>query len=723
MFDVIKRLFMKRGAAVEEVSLQVIQALCDHQRPMLRTEDLERLHNTHSELQKDLEATRNEARRISDQLSSELERARMRVAIISDSLMDPLLCVDAEGIIVSSNQTVERILGYTAADLREKPVSQLLETQLPLEHCAAAYMKWVASHKPAHMSECRDLYRDFIKSPDGSMLNRTMRVEVKTRNGSLLPAELYLNIFNVESEEVSSTLFLLIFRDVTEHEAAVSEAEKMRRMHTSLISTIPNPVFQKDDQLRFSASNQAFEQFVRMQQSEIIGCTNQEVFPQDVAVALDSVEKGLQDGSLTGRQVVKTHIYTPRMDIQRDVMLYCAAVHTNSGVFRGLVSTFVDLSELALTQKLKDTLIANIPAPVYYLDSALKYVACNDRYLALVGRDRTEVIGNTREAVLTCGPGTLLEFYRHKDFEAVTSGVGSQVYETQVCNSHTGDMRDIILYRSIMRDANGGFEGIIAIVTDVSEIRSVQRFHQRIFESSPLPTFYKDANLTYVTCNDLYARWFAVDKAVFPGRTREQVVSHVISTLGQDPVKSARLAEAQPHIQNLITAHKQNDEKLKASTSSCVSVFELPTWSFELNELRNVVFYTYALVGPKGFEGLICNMVDVTSLRRAEQFKVDVLSSIPVPACLCSEAGVVEACNFAFLGLVELGSESAVVGLRMESSELRVLFNPDTTPVTYINNTTNYRVVVKGVAYNVLKTPLSNTDQTAYLFIELETLP
>lgn len=728
MFSSIARLF-KRPLKTEAASvhLKVVRAMCDVQRPMLRREDLERINQTHQDLQKDIEDTRDQARQLAQNLSSELELAKMRVSIISDSLMDPLISVDVNGCVVSTNQTVERILGFSASDLLHNSIQHLLDGSfdcVKFKEEALRYTTYLKHYNPTNIVEYRDLYRDYIKTSPDTILNKTNSVTCVTRTGQLLPAEMYCNIFNVDCTSMDSIIFLVVFKDNSEVVAATSEVEELTQFQLTLLSALPNPVFYKDAAFKILGCNRAFCEFLGKPQESIVGKTNAELFGNGTTRALDLIDISLLDANSPDIQSHKIEMKT-ETDV-REVMLYVTALRTKDGEYKGSLETFIDLTDLLSMRRFKEALIHSVPAPIYYLDRDLKYKGCNDKYAALVGVSKDEIIGRTREQVLFSGNpnsvGILAEFYRQKDFEILTSCNTGQLYETQMYNRLKDKLIDVLVYRAVLKSPDGKFDGIVAVVTDVTEIRAVQRFHQKIFDSCPLPIYYKNKTLEYVTCNTLYADWYGLRREDLVGKTREQLIECLMAAVRHDPVKLEKLRKLYSDHQDLIAAHRENDQLLSSSSEPGVIVFEHRFWNFQLEEMRDVIFYKHSLFGPEGFDGIICSMIDVTDLRGAEKIGTSVLEAIPLPIAYCNTSGIIQQCNSNYCKLVGR-TKNEVVGQYVGNEPLRRYHLSDTEQFAVEN--TVYGVTLQDYSgvqkdYTILKRSVD--DAVLFIYFNKGTL-
>jgi len=118
--------------------------------------------------------------------------------------------------------------------------------------------------------------------------------EIKNKRGCVLDAEISSFFLVKKNNEVDN--FVLIVRDIT----ARNEAEKKRALAQELLVTlmdsIPNPVYFKDDQNRFLLVNKAQAAYWNMSTAELVGKTDSEVLPREQAEK-QSLEDSLVMGS------------------------------------------------------------------------------------------------------------------------------------------------------------------------------------------------------------------------------------------------------------------------------------------------------------------------------------------------------------------------------------------------------------------------------------------
>ena len=127
-------------------------------------------------------------------------------------------------------------------------------------------------------------------------------------------------------------------------------------------------------------------------------------------------------------------------------------------------------------------LIEAIPGPVFYKDRAGRYLGCNQAFLDLTGRTRSEVIGAT---VYDFGPRDLADRYKAADDELFRRS-GSQVYEAKVMQAD-GACRDVVFHKAAYGDPGEAGAGLIGVMLDITERKKMEiRLQQAatVFDSS-----------------------------------------------------------------------------------------------------------------------------------------------------------------------------------------------------------------------------------------------
>jgi len=116
-------------------------------------------------------------------------------------------------------------------------------------------------------------------------------------------------------------------------------------------------------------------------------------------------------------------------------------------------------------QQLLDT----IPIPVFYKNSAGRYLNCNKAFERLTAVPRNEIIGKTVHDLF---PKVLADTYHEAD-EAMYRGQGAQVYESSIQNLD-GTKLDVIFNKAPFSTVNGNISGIVGAAIDITERKQLE---------------------------------------------------------------------------------------------------------------------------------------------------------------------------------------------------------------------------------------------------------
>ena len=120
-----------------------------------------------------------------------------------------------------------------------------------------------------------------------------------------------------------------------------------------------------------------------------------------------------------------------------------------------------------------EALVNAIPNPVFYIDKDGRYRLCNDALAdQILGLPLEEIAGKTVRDFPDAIPPHLAEQYARRDRELMENG-GTQIYEAPVlCRG--GVQREFLVCKAVFRGESGQSEGIIGVLSDITERRQVQ---------------------------------------------------------------------------------------------------------------------------------------------------------------------------------------------------------------------------------------------------------
>ncbi len=132
------------------------------------------------------------------------------------------------------------------------------------------------------------------------------------------------------------------FRDVTERRQARNSLRESQLFFSSLLQSIPAPVFFKDCEGRYQILNQAFETFFGMKKENLIGKSVFDINPIELARIYHEKDAELFDHP--GRQVYESKVKTDKGEI-RQVVFHKASLTDKSGAVTGLIGVILDITE------------------------------------------------------------------------------------------------------------------------------------------------------------------------------------------------------------------------------------------------------------------------------------------------------------------------------------------------------------------------------------------
>ena len=88
-----------------------------------------------------------------------------------------------------------------------------------------------------------------------------------------------------------------VFTDITNLEEAKNQMENVNLKLQNVTDTITNFIFYKDMDLKYVGANKAFCEFIGINQEDLLGKTDFDIFPQEVAKEINDLDLNLLSGS------------------------------------------------------------------------------------------------------------------------------------------------------------------------------------------------------------------------------------------------------------------------------------------------------------------------------------------------------------------------------------------------------------------------------------------
>ncbi|MDS4021374.1 MAG: PAS domain S-box protein [Candidatus Competibacter sp.] len=378
-----------------------------------------------------------------ERLSAQEETARQRqnLAGLFDVIHDYLFVLDREGRILHYNPAVADGLGY-GETLLGQPV-------------------WTV-HPPETRDEARRAIAEILAGTRARYPLPLLRAD-----GGRVPVDT-----RVERGQWDGRPVLIgISRDMTEIRATQEAWREREELYRTIVNEAGEAIDLVDaETLRFAEVGDAACRMLGYRHEEFVGLPL-------AAIQADLSEDDIK--ALCARLLVTGGASFEARHRRKDGRILDTQVTVRVIRLRGrdyFLGIWRDITEqkraeaaLRMTNEFLEILLDAIPVPIFYKDSAGRYLGCNRVFEEFFGQNRKDIIGQT---VFDISPSMLAETYHTQDLELLQRS-GLQVYESQVKDAR-GVVHDVIFHKATFSNADGGVGGLIGVILDITERKQAE---------------------------------------------------------------------------------------------------------------------------------------------------------------------------------------------------------------------------------------------------------
>ena len=362
---------------------------------------------------------------------------------IFDHLVEGIFQTTPEGRFLMANAALARIYGYTSPGELTQSVTDIGRR---------LYVQPGRREEFKRIMEERDTITGFesqIFRKDGSMIwiSESCRA-IRDARGALLYYE-----GTVE--------------DITQRQQAEQNVRDSEALYHSLVETIPQNIFRKDTQGRFIFANQRFCTLLGKKLDEIVGKTDFDFFPKELAGKYRDDDRGVM---ATGQafQSVEAHQESGREKMF--VQVVKTPLYDATGLTIGVQGIFWDITRerqmeesLRNSEALYHSLVETMPQSIFRKDLAGRYTFVNSQFCKMLGHPGEKILGRTIHDFL---PRELAD-QRQQDDQIVLQG--RKLYEQVEPSKFQGTEHQFIHVMKIpMFDADGNVVGLQGMFWDIT---------------------------------------------------------------------------------------------------------------------------------------------------------------------------------------------------------------------------------------------------------------
>jgi len=365
-----------------------------------------------------------------------------------ENTTDAVFIVDVNGHYIEMNQQWVDFLGLNRKDLLDTPIWDVIPSD--------------------QLNACKKTMKSLIDGEDKPIYTR----DFIRKNGKRVTGE--MNSILIDDNEDGEKFVLCIVKDITkwkeETEKAVRNSETKYRQ---LLENIPQRIFYKDTNSIYVACNPAFAKDLGISPDEIVGKTDYDLFPNNVADLYVAADKEVFDSLLPYRD---DEIYVVDGE-ERNTKIQKTLVRDDSGKVIGIFGIFWDITEeveaiksLERSEKQYRLLYENLTDGLYQMDTKGYIIWASQKAAEIFGRQLDEAIGMH-----------ILEFVHPDEREEIAEVIKKAITSGET-ESEGFEVKGIrgdgsVFYYQVnnkVLEENGEIIGIQGLVRDITDFRIAQ---------------------------------------------------------------------------------------------------------------------------------------------------------------------------------------------------------------------------------------------------------
>lgn len=210
------------------------------------------------------------------------------------------------------------------------------------------------------------------------------------KDGSIL--WLNVNVSAVLDPALNTKYFLAIVKDVTEQKDTMRALKESERKYRTLVDNLPQGIFLKDRDFHYLSCNRRYAQDLGIQPESVVGLTDYDLFPRDLAEKYHRDEQRIMAEGLT-EELEETYALSGG---ERFINAVKTAVRDGTGTVVGVLGILWDITERKKADdKLRQSAVVfeSTAEGVIITDADANITAVNKAFTSITGYAEEEVLG------------------------------------------------------------------------------------------------------------------------------------------------------------------------------------------------------------------------------------------------------------------------------------------------------------------------------------------
>lgn len=464
-------------------------------------------------------------------VEEELRYSEAHTRTILQASHDAFVGIDESGMIISWNQAAEQTFGWTAD---EAIGANLTATIIPAEHHSA--------HK--------DGMEAYLKSGQGTVINRRIELPARTKSGRVIPVELTISPYQINDKNY----FGAFLHDISERREAARTLEQKQQLLDAVLASVDVGVVACNADGEITLFNRAAAIFHGVQPSSVPAhdwAKAFDLYDADGITPLATAQIPLYR-AMMGEVVEHAEMtIVPKGRLPRFVFASGKRLVGSDGQHLGAVVAMNDVTALknlerqrAENEERLRAITENLPAMIGHVDENMRFSFLNGHALRFYGRERHELIGKGLDAI-----------YSAEEYEVVRPYIESARSGTRASFESQMEMQGVTRHFSAMyipeQTGKASPVGFYAMAMDITGRKKSELQHVEIAErlktitdNLPVLIAYIDQDEVYRFANLTYERWFGISPAMMVGKTVLEVLGGELYELGKNNLRENLLGHA-----------------------------------------------------------------------------------------------------------------------------------------------------------------------------------